>query len=112
MLAKKRKMTLFEIFILIVGLFVVIAGMFFLQRLLELSGGVFTTDVLVGAAIWLILIFVLILSAIAENGREELGMIISENSQEIKLLRDLSKEHLAQLRLLNEAAYLDNKRKR
>lgn len=100
MTARSRKLTIFEKLILVVGLFVVISGMFFLQKLLLLSGGQFTTDVLVGVVLWLILIFVLILCAIAENGREELGTIIGENSQEIKLLRDISKEHLAEMRLL------------
>lgn len=100
MKAINRNLTIFEKLILVVGLFVVISGMFFLQRLLTLSGGEFTTDVLIGAVMWLILIFVLILCAIAENGREELGTIIAENSQEIKLLRDISKEHLAEMKLL------------
>ncbi len=103
MAARDRKLTIFEKLILVVGLFVVVAGMFFLQKLLFLSGGQFTTDVLVGVVLWLILIFVLILSAIAENGREELGTIIGENSQEIKLLRDISKEHLAEMRMLRHA---------
>ena len=100
MAARGRSLTIFEKLILVVGLFVVVSGIFFMQKLLELSSGQFTTDVLVGAVLWLILIFVLILSAIAENGREELGTIISENSQEIKLLRDISKEHLAESRML------------
>jgi len=102
MMVKKRNLTVFEKLILVVGLFVVIAGLFFLQKLLYLSGGEFTGTVLIGVAIWLILIFVLILSAIAENGREELGTIISENSQEIKLLRDISKDHLSELKLLRQ----------
>jgi len=102
MMVKKRNLTVFEKLILVVGLFVVVAGMFFLQKLLSLSGGEFTSTVLIGVAIWLILIFVLILSAIAENGREELSTIISENSQEIKLLRDISREHLSEVKLLRQ----------
>ncbi len=57
-------------------------------------------DVFMFAILWLILLLMVIITAIAENAREELAIIVSENSQEIKLLRQISHEQLEEIKLL------------
>ncbi|HLP80156.1 MAG TPA: hypothetical protein VK158_05955 [Acidobacteriota bacterium] len=97
-----RKTTVFERFLLIIGIAIVATGIFFVRRMLVVTRGEITTDVLIGIVLWLLLVFTLIIAAIAENAREELGVIMQENSQQIKLLRDISKEQMQELKLLRQ----------
>ena len=96
----KRKFNFFEIFLLFVGIVVIFAGSYALNMLIQM--GVQIQYTLIYIVLWLLLIVAIIISAISENSREELGIIIQENNREIKLLRDISREHLEEIKMLKE----------
>lgn len=103
-----RKVSVFEILLLIVGIGIIAAGIYIFNLLL--AEGYALLDYITFVILWLVLIFLLIMCAISENSREELGIIISENNKEIKLLRDISKEHLEEVKLMRES--LSSKKKK
>jgi hypothetical protein len=95
-----RKLSFFEYLLLAIGAFIIILGSFLLTIFIQRSIPLF--EIMVFVMMWLILIVVIIISAIAESAREDLGIIIQENNKEIKLLRDISKEHLDEIKLLRQ----------
>ena len=98
---KFSEATLFEKLLLVVGIFISIAGFWLINKTYSTEPGInwaFITSVF----LWLILIFVVILTDSNESVKEELGTIIKEHIEETKLLK---KEVI----LLRE---LMNKRKR
>ena len=60
-------------------------------------------------SLWFNLIFLMILCAIAENQREELGIIVQDQAKELRimreetqLLRQINEEQLEEIKLLRE----------
>jgi hypothetical protein len=105
----KRRSNAFEKLLLLVGFAIGVLGFYLLNIAFTVSGSLFNLDMLQAVFLWLLLIFMMILCAIAENQREELGIIIAEHVQEtrllkeeIKLLRDISNEHLDEVKLLRK----------
>jgi cytochrome c oxidase subunit IV len=82
-----RKINLFEIVLLLVGLAVIFVGAFAIRKQFMLDGYL-TWGLLQGIFLWLILLVLLIIAAIMENVKEELCIIICEHIEETKLLRD------------------------
>lgn len=95
-----RKINFFEMMLLVICGLIVISGMYILRMIA--AQGYPLLDFMTVTVLWLILIFCLVICAIAENGREELSIIISENSKEIKLLRSISKEQIEEIKLLRD----------
>ncbi|MFW5747077.1 MAG: hypothetical protein ACOCWQ_06025, partial [Nanoarchaeota archaeon] len=65
-------------------------------------------DMLSAVFLWLLLIFMMIVAAIVENQREELGIIVSEHIKEAKILQQINKSSLEEIRLLREEIKLLN----
>lgn len=57
----------------------------------------------VAVFIWLILIFLMIVAAANEDMKEELAIIIKDQSEELKSLNDLNKELVEETKLLRSA---------
>lgn len=57
---------------------------------------------------WLILIFLIIIAAANEDVKEELGTVIKEQFDEIRTIKELNHDLLAEMKLLRQ----DMKRKR
>ncbi|MFT4312192.1 MAG: hypothetical protein ACMXYF_03100 [Candidatus Woesearchaeota archaeon] len=96
-----RRTNVFEKILLVMGLGVVLLGLFLLDRIIGLEEGV-TSSVILFVMLWLMLIFMIIGVAIAENIREDLTILIYENSQELKYLRNISQEQIEEVRLLTK----------
>lgn len=95
-----RRSNFFEKLIFIVGLAVVVVGIVLIHKASIYRGGIFEPDVIIAIITWLILIFVLIISALSESAREDLATIVAENSQELKLLRKINHDQLVEMRQL------------
>ena len=83
---KFSEATLFEKLLLVVGIFISIAGFWLINKTYSTEPGInwaFITSVF----LWLILIFVVILTDSNESVKEELGTIIKEHIEETKLLK-------------------------
>lgn len=84
---KFQQATLFEKLLLLVGIFIGIAGFWLINATYSLEPGVnwaFITSVF----LWLLLIFVVVLTDSNESIKEELGTIIKEHIEETRLLKE------------------------
>ncbi|MFC1690862.1 hypothetical protein ACFL0W_01665 [Nanoarchaeota archaeon] len=59
-------------------------------------------DLIICIFLWLLLIFIVILTDSNESIKEELGIVIKEQVKEIQVLREINKEQLLETKLLRE----------
>jgi len=84
---KYRKSTFFEKLLLIVGLAIGIVGFWMINNTF-LQDPKLSWQFLSAVFLWLLLIFMVILTDSNESIKEELGIIIKEHVEETKLLRE------------------------
>ncbi|MBW2976844.1 hypothetical protein KY347_05350 [Candidatus Woesearchaeota archaeon] len=94
--------TFFEKLLLLTGIIIGIIGFWFINRIYYNQPGL-SWQFLTSVFLWLILIFLVILTDSNESVKEELGIIIKEHIEETRLLRN-------EVRVLNEN--LTKKRKK
>jgi len=92
---KYRSSTLFEKLLLIIGIAIGIVG-FWLINSIFLKEPTITWSFITSVFLWLILIFIVILTDSNESIKEELSIIIKEHIEETKLLKN-------EVKLLTEA---------
>lgn len=96
-----RKINVFEKLLLPVGI-----GLTFFGFYLIILADKVNTDVawlrLSTVFIWMMLLFIIIVSATTEDMKEELGLIQKEHVTEIKILRELTHEQLQEIKLLRQ----------
>ena len=83
----KRNATVFENFLFIIGVLVIGVGYFFVHVIIT-NYGLFVYESAVAMMFWFGLILLVILIAVNENSKEELKIIIRQQHDEMKLLRD------------------------
>jgi ATP/ADP translocase len=88
-----RKSNFFEFILLLIGVAITVIGFFIINRLFVHDGAV-TWDLITAVFLWLALILMTVIAATQEDVKEELGLIIRELSEEIKILKEISSEHL------------------
>ena len=94
-----RSPNLFEKLLLIVGVGVGIVGIYILYNVYTQTQNV---PLIVGLVfLWLIVILLLMVVAIAEDIKEEIGVIMHEQVEQIKLLRNINDEMLEEIKLLS-----------
>ena len=81
-----RKPNLFEKFLLVVGIVIILTG-YLLIHTLAMEKGFFSAEVIQSLLLWVILITLIIQAAVNENMKEELKIVISNQLTEIRLLR-------------------------
>lgn len=96
-----RRANAFELILLVVGVSIGVVGFIMINRL-YLQEGALTWNVLLASFIWLMLIIQLILTATMEDVKEELAVIIKEHVNETRLLRELERDTLNEIKLLRE----------
>ncbi|MBS3131928.1 dimethyl sulfoxide reductase anchor subunit [Candidatus Woesearchaeota archaeon] len=84
---KFQRATIFEKLLLIVGILVGIFGFWFINRV-YLNEPVVSWQFLIAVFLWLLLIFIVILTDSNESIKEELGSIMREHIKETKLLKE------------------------
>jgi len=88
-----RKPTPFEVALVAVCIITIAIGYIAINFLFMKDDGVYTWNLLYAIILWLMLIVLFIIAAINEDMKEELGIVIKDQHEEIKLLRkDLSKK--------------------
>lgn len=88
----KRKPNAFEVILLVIGIALIILGYIAIHRLAA-AERVMSWSFLQTIFLWLLMILMVILAAVNENMKEELRMVIENQIEEIKLLRqDLKKK--------------------
>lgn len=100
---------MFEKLLLITGLAIGVVGFVFINFLFQADNNVMTWQMLHVVFIWLLLIFVVILSAIQENQREEIGIVIQKQSEETRVLRQIMTELHEETKLMRiDLSYTHN----
>ena len=94
-----RKINTFEKILLIVGLAVTLGGFYLIDRTYASLPGLSWIMILAIFG-WLILIILFVISSNSVDVKEELGIIIKEQVDEIKLLKKIVKEQLEEVKLL------------
>jgi uncharacterized membrane protein len=97
-----NRLNLFEKLLLIVGIAVTIIGFYYINQMYTGEGRL-SWALLQAAFLWMVLLFMIILTDSSETVKEELKEVINQQVQETRLLRDISMEQLAELKVLNKA---------
>jgi Ca2+/Na+ antiporter len=92
-----------------VGILVTVVGFFFINKLYTGEGHL-SWALLQAAFLWMLLIFLIILTDSNETIKEELKEEIREHKKETKLLRDISEQQLKELQLLRKTLSAKKKR--
>lgn len=93
-----RKTNVFEKILLIIAFIVGIAGFFMLYS----AGKTNSWIQLCAVFAWLILIFLMVIAATNEDMKEELGTIIKEQSEEVRMVKELNHDLLAEMKLMRQ----------
>ena len=98
----KRKTTLFEKILMIIGIALTILGFVMINQVFRASGSIISYNLTMSIFLWLILIILIIVVATFENQKEELGVIIKELNLETKLMREIIKDNLLEIKLMRK----------
>jgi len=96
-----RKINVFEKLLLPVGIALTFLG-FYLILLAEQANNLIAWYRLGTVFSWMILLFLVILTATSEDMKEELTLVQKEHITEIKLLKEIANEQLKEIRLLRK----------
>ncbi|MBI4439036.1 hypothetical protein HY640_03845 [Candidatus Woesearchaeota archaeon] len=97
-----RRITFFEKAILVVGLFTIIIGFYFIQKVFNVDQRL-SWLMLIAIFSWLSLLILIILSSLNAEVREDLSSVIRENAEETRLLKEITYEMLSELKLLRQS---------
>lgn len=104
-----KRLNFFEKLLLLVGIAVTVIGFYYINKLYTGEGHL-SWALLQAAFLWLLLLLMIILTDSNESIKEELKEVISKHVEETKLLRALSKEQLAELKMIKEMLKKDSKK--
>ncbi|MBR9677054.1 hypothetical protein GOV04_02840 [Candidatus Woesearchaeota archaeon] len=93
-----RKYNLFEKLLLFIGFFVAIFGYWMINTQLKIEG--YSWFAMITIFLWLNLLIMIILAATGENQKEELSIVIKEQREEVRILKEIAYEQLEELKLL------------
>ena len=96
-----RKINFFEKMLLPVGVGLTFIG-FYLIILAENTGSAVVWTKLSTIFTWLMLLFIVIVTATTEDMKEELALIQKEHLTEIKLLREIAHDQLQEMKLMTK----------
>jgi surface polysaccharide O-acyltransferase-like enzyme len=96
------RLNFFEKMLLLVGIAVTIIGFYYINQMYTGEGHL-SWALLQAAFMWLLLLFMIINTDSNESIKEELKEVIQRHIEETKVLREISKEQLAELRVIKTA---------
>jgi uncharacterized membrane protein len=96
-----RRITLFEIILLVVGLFVGIVGFLMINNLYNQDPRV-TWELFQTVFLWLILIVLLVLAATMTDVKEELSIVLRDHIEETRVVKELGKKQLDELKMMRQ----------
>ena len=85
-MASQRKIVAFEVLLLLVGLVVALAGILLLRTLYLEEPGM-SWSFFTAVSLWLVLLFVIVMTAVLFDVKEELAVVIKDQLAETRLLR-------------------------
>ena len=97
-----HRLNFFEKMLLLVGIAVTIIGFYYINQIYTGEGHL-SWALLQAAFLWLLLLFMIINTDSNESIKEELKEVIQRHIEETKVLREISKEQLAELKIIKSA---------
>jgi uncharacterized membrane protein len=94
------RLNFFEKLLLIIGVAVTVVGFYYINKMYTGEGRI-SWSLLQAAFLWLVLLFMIILTDSNESIKEELKEVITQHVEETKILKEISREQLAELKILN-----------
>ena len=88
-----RKPTLFEKMLLVIGVVIVLLGYALIQKMASVDGTLLTWNLVFAIFLWLITVLVIILLSVGENVKEEMKIVIDNQTKETRLLRQELRSH-------------------
>ncbi len=102
------RLNFFEKMLLLAGVAVTIVGFFYINRIYTGEGHM-SWALLQAAFLWLLLLFMIILTDSNESIKEELKEVIKQHMEETKVLKQISREQLAELKVIKQCLSKKNK---
>ena len=96
-----RKITFFEKAVLVIGLFTILIGFYFIQTVYQVDRNL-SWLMLIAIFSWLSLLILIIISSLNADVKEELSSILRENADETRLLKEITYQLLAEIKLLRK----------
>ena len=109
--AMMKRLNFFEKMLLVVGLAVTVSGFYYINKLYTGEGHI-SWALLQAAFLWLLLLFMIILTDSNESIKEELKEVIKEHVKETRILKEISKEQLEELKLIQGALKQTRKKRK
>ncbi|MBW2972334.1 hypothetical protein KY359_04830 [Candidatus Woesearchaeota archaeon] len=97
-----KRLNFFEKMLLLVGVVVTIVGFYYINKIYTGEGHL-SWALLQAAFLWLLLLFMIILTDSNESIKEELKEVIQQHVQETRLLKQIANEQLAELKVIKTA---------
>ena len=97
-----RKISFFEKILLLVGLFTAIVGFYLIDLVYTGSGRILDFNMLQTVFMWILLLFIIVITALSEHQKLETAKISSELHKETKLMREMIKDQVVEIKLLRE----------
>lgn len=91
-----NRLNFFEKLLLLVGVAVTITGFYYINKLYTGEGHL-SWALLQAAFLWLVLLFLIILTDSNESIKEELKEVIKQHINETRILKEISKQQLTEL---------------
>ncbi len=107
-----RKVTLFEILLLILGLVVLIVGFLLIKNTFISTGGDLNWFMIGAVFSWLTLLILFVVSELNADVKEELSLVMREHVDETKLLKEINQALLDEIKGLREDIKTKVKNKR
>jgi Ca2+/Na+ antiporter len=98
----RRKTTFFEKVLLGAGFFMGFLGFHIINQVYISSGRVMSYEMVIAVLLWIIMLFLIIITATSESQKEESQIIASELHDETKLVREFIKEQILEVKQLRE----------
>jgi surface polysaccharide O-acyltransferase-like enzyme len=96
------RLNFFEKMLLLVGISVTVIGFYYINKIYTGEGHM-SWALLQAAFLWLLLLFMIILTDSNESIKEELKEVIQKHCEETRILKEISKEQLAELKVIKAA---------
>ena len=95
-----RKISFFEKILLLVGIFAAIIGFYLIDSVYSGSGRILDFDMLQSVFLWILLLFIIVITALSEHQKLETAQISNELHKETMLMREMIKDQVVEIKLL------------
>ena len=98
---KVRPTVFYEKLLLVVAIFFVLSGFYLINNIYK-QNSVMNWEMLLAIFAWLSLIILFVVMSLGVDIKEELGIVVKEQTEETKVLKRIAQDQLIEIKLLRE----------